>query len=165
MGQESAGSGLKIEWLPLASANRFEQLDYIAQDNPLAAIDQDERIEHQFIRRAAHQRRQPCEHGGIVPSPAAAGLRIHNHAAPQCSAGRRRAQDEMIASHHNRWALKAQLHPAHAARRDGFGTQHARTRRNLARPRKEINARIVLKGTVRIGQQTHLRIQQQCGLQ
>ena len=48
MGQESAGSGLKIEWLPLASANRFEQLDYIAQDNPLAAIDQDERIERQI---------------------------------------------------------------------------------------------------------------------
>ena len=37
-----------IEWLPLASTNRFEQLDYIAQDNPLAAISQDERIEHQI---------------------------------------------------------------------------------------------------------------------
>ena len=36
-----------IEWLPLASTNRFEQLDYIAEDNPLAAITQDEQIEHQ----------------------------------------------------------------------------------------------------------------------
>ena len=54
MGQESAGSGLKIEWLPLASANRFEQLDYIAQDNPLAAIDQDERIEHQIDMLLQH---------------------------------------------------------------------------------------------------------------
>ena len=48
MGQESTGGCLKvIEWLPLASTNRFEQLDYIAQDNPLAAISQDEQIEHQ----------------------------------------------------------------------------------------------------------------------
>ena len=54
MGQESAGSGLKIEWLPLASANRFAQLDYIAQDNPLAAIDQDERIEHQIDMLLQH---------------------------------------------------------------------------------------------------------------
>ena len=54
MGQESAGSGLKIEWLPLASANRFEQLDYIAQDNPLAAIDQDERIERQIDMLLQH---------------------------------------------------------------------------------------------------------------
>ena len=54
MGQESAGSGLKIEWPPLASANRFEQLDYIAQDNPLAAIDQDERIEHQIDMLLQH---------------------------------------------------------------------------------------------------------------
>ncbi|MDD5031055.1 MAG: type II toxin-antitoxin system RelE/ParE family toxin [Rhodoferax sp.] len=36
-----------IEWLQVASTNRFEQLDYIAQDNPLAAISQDEEIEHQ----------------------------------------------------------------------------------------------------------------------
>lgn len=34
-----------IEWLPVASTNRFERLDYIAQDNPLAAISQDEEIE------------------------------------------------------------------------------------------------------------------------
>ena len=54
MGQESAGSGLKIEWLPLASANRSEQLDYIAQDNPMAAIDQDERIEHQIDMLLQH---------------------------------------------------------------------------------------------------------------
>ena len=54
MGQGSAGSGLKIEWLPLASANRFEQLDYIAQDNPLAAIDQDERIERQIDMLLQH---------------------------------------------------------------------------------------------------------------
>ena len=54
MGQESAGSGLKIEWLPLASANRFEQLVYIAQDNPLAAIDQDERIERQIDMLLQH---------------------------------------------------------------------------------------------------------------
>ena len=43
-----------IEWLPQASINRFEQLDYIAQDNPLAAIDQDERIEHQIDMLLQH---------------------------------------------------------------------------------------------------------------
>ncbi len=36
-----------INWLPEASRNRFEQLDYIAQDNPLAAADQDDKIERQ----------------------------------------------------------------------------------------------------------------------
>ena len=55
MGQEGAGGGLKvIEWLPLASTNRFEQLDYIAQDNPLAAISQDEQIEHQVDMLMQH---------------------------------------------------------------------------------------------------------------
>ena len=37
-----------IQWLPAASANRFKQLDYIAQHNPLAAISQDEQIEQQI---------------------------------------------------------------------------------------------------------------------
>jgi toxin ParE1/3/4 len=36
---------VKIVWLPLATEERFEQLDYVAQDNPLAAITQDEEIE------------------------------------------------------------------------------------------------------------------------
>lgn len=36
-----------IKWLPKASANRFKQLDFIAQRNPLAAISQDEEIERQ----------------------------------------------------------------------------------------------------------------------
>jgi toxin ParE1/3/4 len=48
MGQESTGDRLRVvEWLPLANKNRFEQLDYIAQDNPIAAISQDEEVEHQ----------------------------------------------------------------------------------------------------------------------
>lgn len=36
-----------LVWLPVAAEERFEQLDYIAQDNPLAAISQDEEIERQ----------------------------------------------------------------------------------------------------------------------
>ena len=36
-----------LVWLPKARRNRFVQLDYIAQDNPLAAADQDDEIEHQ----------------------------------------------------------------------------------------------------------------------
>lgn len=36
-----------LDWLPAANDHRFEQLDYIAQDNPLAAIGQDEEIERQ----------------------------------------------------------------------------------------------------------------------
>lgn len=43
-----------IAWLPAANANRFEQLDYIAQDNPLAAIGQDEQIEHQVDMLMQH---------------------------------------------------------------------------------------------------------------
>lgn len=38
----------------MASTNRFEQLDYIAQDNPLAAISQDEEIEHQVDMLMQH---------------------------------------------------------------------------------------------------------------
>lgn len=38
----------------MASANRFEQLDYIAQGNPLAAITQDEQIEHQVDMLMQH---------------------------------------------------------------------------------------------------------------
>ena len=43
-----------IEWLPVASTNRFEQLDYIAQDNTLAAMSQDEEIEHQVDMLMQH---------------------------------------------------------------------------------------------------------------
>ena len=44
----------------MASTNRFEQLDYIAQDNPLAAISQDEEIEHQVDMLMQHpQMRRP----------------------------------------------------------------------------------------------------------
>lgn len=36
-----------IDWLAEALQNRFDQLDYIAEDNPLAAADQDDEIERQ----------------------------------------------------------------------------------------------------------------------
>ena len=36
-----------IDWLPEAIRNRFDQLDYIAEDNLLAAADQDDEIERQ----------------------------------------------------------------------------------------------------------------------
>jgi len=45
---------LSIRWLPQAQSNRLEQLDYIAQDNPLAAINQDEEIERQINMLLAH---------------------------------------------------------------------------------------------------------------
>ena len=45
---------MSIRWLPQAQRNRLEQLDYIAQDNPLAAISQDEAIERQINMLLAH---------------------------------------------------------------------------------------------------------------
>ena len=36
-----------IDWLPEAIRNRFDQLDYIADDTPLAAADQDDEIDRQ----------------------------------------------------------------------------------------------------------------------
>jgi toxin ParE1/3/4 len=45
---------LSIRWLPQAQSNRLEQLEYIAQDNPLAAINQDEEIERQINMLLAH---------------------------------------------------------------------------------------------------------------
>ena len=36
-----------IEWLPGAIQNRFDQLDYVAEDNPTAAANQDDEIERQ----------------------------------------------------------------------------------------------------------------------
>lgn len=45
---------MSIAWLPAASNNRFEQLDYIARDNPLAAISQDEQIERQVNMLLQH---------------------------------------------------------------------------------------------------------------
>jgi toxin ParE1/3/4 len=38
---------LILVWLPSADVTRYLQLDYIANDNPLAAIEQDEEIENQ----------------------------------------------------------------------------------------------------------------------
>ena len=45
---------MSIRWLTQAQRNRLEQLDYIAQDKPLAAIGQDERIERQINMLLAH---------------------------------------------------------------------------------------------------------------
>lgn len=45
---------MKLVWLPKAVANRDAQLDYIAQDNPKAAIEQGDRIEHQVSRLIEH---------------------------------------------------------------------------------------------------------------
>ena len=42
------GRRLIIDWLPEANRNRIEQLDYIAEDSPLAAADQDDEIERQI---------------------------------------------------------------------------------------------------------------------
>ena len=36
-----------LSWLPIAINERYDQLDYIALDNPLAATSQDEEIEQQ----------------------------------------------------------------------------------------------------------------------
>lgn len=38
---------MKLVWLPLAINQRYAQLDYIALDDPSAAISQDEEIEQQ----------------------------------------------------------------------------------------------------------------------
>ena len=45
---------MSIRWLTQAQRNRLEQLDYIAQDKPLAAIGQDEQIERQINMLLAH---------------------------------------------------------------------------------------------------------------
>lgn len=42
-----------LSWLPTATNERYDQLDYIALDNPLAAISQDEEIEQQINRLTA----------------------------------------------------------------------------------------------------------------
>ena len=43
-----------IDWLPEAHRNRFDQLDHIAQDNPLAAADQDDEIERRIDMLVQH---------------------------------------------------------------------------------------------------------------
>ena len=43
-----------IDWLPEAHRNRFDQLAHIAQDNPLAAADQDDEIERQINMLLQH---------------------------------------------------------------------------------------------------------------
>jgi toxin ParE1/3/4 len=45
---------LIIRWLRTATRNRFEQLDYIAADNPAAAVRLDEAIERQTDLLAQH---------------------------------------------------------------------------------------------------------------
>ncbi len=43
-----------VVWLPKAIANRDELIDYIAEANPKAAIEQDSRIEAQVNHLIAH---------------------------------------------------------------------------------------------------------------
>jgi toxin ParE1/3/4 len=45
---------LILQWLPKAIANRVEQIAYIAQDNPLAAIAQGDRIAEQVNMLLQH---------------------------------------------------------------------------------------------------------------
>ena len=46
--------GLILEWTEAALEARFAQLDFIALDKPIAAIDMDERIERQTERLLDH---------------------------------------------------------------------------------------------------------------
>lgn len=45
---------MKLVWLPRALADRDTQLDFIAQDKPLAAIEQGDRIAEQIGHLIAH---------------------------------------------------------------------------------------------------------------
>lgn len=45
---------MSLQWLPKAIANRVEQIAYIAQDNPLAAIAQGDRIAEQVNMLLEH---------------------------------------------------------------------------------------------------------------
>jgi toxin ParE1/3/4 len=45
---------LTLVWLPEATFERVRQLDYIAQDNPLAAVDQDGEVERQVDTLQVH---------------------------------------------------------------------------------------------------------------
>lgn len=45
---------MKLFWLPRAIANRDAQIDYIAQENPKAAIEQGDRIENQVSQLIDH---------------------------------------------------------------------------------------------------------------
>ena len=45
---------MKLLWLPPAIANRDAQIDYIAQENPKAAIEQGDRIENQLSQLIDH---------------------------------------------------------------------------------------------------------------
>jgi toxin ParE1/3/4 len=47
---------LIVEWLAEASRNRFEQLEFIARDKPLAAANQDDEIERQINLLTDHPR-------------------------------------------------------------------------------------------------------------
>ena len=52
--KQGRASILILVWLPVATATRFVQLDYIAQRNAKAAIEIDERIEKQTDLLIAH---------------------------------------------------------------------------------------------------------------
>ena len=45
---------MRLQWLPQAIANRVEQIAYIGQDNPLAAITQGDRIAEQVNMLMEH---------------------------------------------------------------------------------------------------------------
>ena len=47
---------MMVQWLLEASQQRYDQLDYIAQENPIAAIQLDEEIETQTESLAQHPR-------------------------------------------------------------------------------------------------------------
>lgn len=47
---------MMVQWLLEASQQRYDQLDYIAQENPIAAIQLDEEIEAQTESLAQHPR-------------------------------------------------------------------------------------------------------------
>ncbi len=51
---ERKSNRVKIFWLKTATRNRFQQLDYIAADNPAAAVRIDTQIENQTALLLAH---------------------------------------------------------------------------------------------------------------
>lgn len=45
---------MTLRWLESALSARYKQLDYIARDNPIAAVEMDERIERDTERLLRH---------------------------------------------------------------------------------------------------------------
>ena len=119
--------------------------------------------QQQFVRRAAVESLEACDHIGAKTAVAAAGPGVEDAPAAQCGSRRGAAQDEAVAAHGGHRLDQGQLQPAFSAGRDVLAADDAGTGGHFGRAKEELDFGVVGQRGVGVGQMAVMGVEAQGG--